>query len=34
MSAGDAQIGKAAPDFDCQALVNGEFKNVKLRYIS
>merc|ERR1712227_483512 len=30
MSAGNAQIGKAAPDFDCQALVNGEFKNVKL----
>jgi len=32
MSAGSAQIGKPAPDFACQALVDGEFKTVKLRY--
>lgn len=32
MSAGDAHIGKAAPDFACQALVDGDFKTVKLRY--
>ena len=31
MSAGDAKIGAPAPAFDCQALVDGEFKNVKLR---
>merc|ERR1712228_33069 len=30
MSAGSAQIGKPAPDFACQALVDGEFKTVKL----
>merc|ERR1711953_649359 len=27
---GDAQIGAPAPAFSCQALVNGEFKNVSL----
>merc|ERR1712227_649125 len=30
MSAGNAQIGKPAPDFACQALIGGEFKTVKL----
>merc|ERR1711917_207369 len=30
MSAGDAKIGHPAPAFNCQALVNGEFKNVSL----
>ena len=30
MSAGDAKIGQPAPAFNCQALVNGEFKNVSL----
>merc|ERR1712088_1221050 len=30
MSIAEAKIGKPAPEFDCQALSNGEFKNVKL----
>lgn len=30
MSAGNAHIGKPAPDFDATAVVNGEFKQVKL----
>jgi hypothetical protein len=32
MSAGEAKIGKAAPAFKTNALVNGEFKEVSLRF--
>jgi hypothetical protein len=31
MSAGDARIGFPAPEFACQALVDGDFKEIKLR---
>jgi len=30
MSAGNAEIGKAAPPFTCKALVGGEFKDISL----
>lgn len=30
MSAGNAKIGQPAPDFSATAVVNGEFKDIKL----
>uniref|UniRef100_A0A915HTR4 thioredoxin-dependent peroxiredoxin n=1 Tax=Romanomermis culicivorax TaxID=13658 RepID=A0A915HTR4_ROMCU len=30
MSCGIARIGKPAPDFECQAVVDNDFKTVKL----